>query len=641
MPLLRVCAVYGSPELFVRSVYNVLLRRDPEPGGFAEKLRTLRRTGDRIELIRGVLSSPEYAQYPLGPNELAEDLFRGYFGRPSVAGEDDLDYWIQRASTLTRADLAAEFKAFAEAALSWQVPGGRLTRAWSRLLDLLLGRLTWKRKLDTLRDLNARILALSEKQFTGAAEWQSAMSRQQAEWQSTMSRLQEEGIQRTAQILAEALPRNRAEIVDQLLPILSLQQRHVENTQMELQADLLGQIQSLQQQVSRTALAVDLLSEKLQLTSAEVNHLENTQMELQAELLGQIQRLQEQVPRTALAVDLLSEKLQLTSDDVKHLIESSVAVQRERSRALSLIARRIAAINRLVVRDDSPQTRQLAERMQAIDRALADLKTDQAASLRELAARSPDEAISARIGEPVERVRPVTARFLNWAISGTGYFAQRRALFNHGNWSILHEGGTVETRITSRIVEVPFAHAAMADLPEGSVLIDVGSNESLLAMELAVAGFQVYSVDFRGYALQHPRLIAVQDSVLHWPGPAQPVDAIFSISTVEHIGLPAYGGTDAAPDGDLLAMKRFRAWLRPGGLLVFTAPFGAPKTTDFERTYGPEQLELLLEGFSIETRDLMRKNPDGAWTEVSFSTWPPAVADDQEMVILVKAKLTA
>ena len=102
MPLLRVCAVYGSPELFVRSLYNVLLRRDPDPGGFAEKLRTLRRTGNRIELIRGFLSSPEYALYPLSANSLVEDLFRSYFGRPPVAGEDDLDFWIQRAAILTR-----------------------------------------------------------------------------------------------------------------------------------------------------------------------------------------------------------------------------------------------------------------------------------------------------------------------------------------------------------------------------------------------------------------------------------------------------------------------------------------------------------------------------------------------------------
>jgi hypothetical protein len=548
MPLLRVCAVYGSPELFVRSVYNVLLGRDPDPGGFAEKLRNLRITGDRMELIRGFLSGPEYALRPLSPNELAEDLFRAYLGRP-LAGEDDLDYWIQRASVLTRADLATEFKAFAEAALSWQVPGGRLARAWSGLLDVLLGRLTWRRKLDALRDLNARILALSEKQFADTAEPESTTSRPQAEWQSTMSRLQEEGIRRIAEVLAQAQHHNGAEVVDQLLPILSLQQRHVENTQLELQSELLGQVQSLQEQVSRTALAVDRLSEKLQVA--------------------------------------------------------------------------------------------LAGKMQSIELQLAALKTDHATSMRELMARSADDALSARIGEPVDRVRPVTAQFLNWAISGNGYFAQRKALFNHGNWSILHEGGEVETRITSRIVEAPFAHAAMADLPAGSVVIDVGSNESLLAMELAVAGSQVYSVDSRGYPLQHPRLIAVEDSVLHWPGPAQPVDAIFSISTVEHIGLPAYGGTDAAPDGDLQTMRRFRDWLRPAGLLVFTAPFGVPKTNDFERTYGPEQIETLLEGFTIATRNVLQKHPDGTWAEVSCSTWPPAVADDQEMVILVKARLTA
>ncbi len=584
MPLLRVCAVYGSPELFVRSVYNVLLRRDPEPGGFAEKLRNLRRTGDRNEIIRGVLSSPEYALLPLTPGQLVEDLFRSYFGRPPAAGEDDLDHWTDRASVLSRAELAAKFKIFAEAASTWQAPGGRLARAWSRLLDLALGRLPWRRKLDTLRDMNARILALSERQSAAAAEWQD-----------TMNRPQEEEFRRTVQEIVQALPRSRAELIDQLLPILSLQQRHVEKTQMELQAELLGQVLSLREQMSRTALAVDGLSEKLQ----------------------------------------------LTADSVNHLIENSAAIERQRSRALSLISRRLAATNRLVARDDSPRSRQLAESLQSLERELDGLKTDQAASLRELAARTGDEAISARIGEPVDRVRPVTTQFLNWAISAHGYFAQRQALFNHGNWSILQEGGSVETRITSRIVEVPFAHWAMTELPEGSVVIDAGSNESLLAMELAVAGFHVYSVDFRGYPLQHPRLTVVEDSLLHWSGPPQSVDAIFSISTVEHIGLPAYGGKEAIPDGDEQAMKRFRAWLRPGGLLVFTAPLGAPKTTDFERTYGPEQIDNLLAGFSMTTREVVRRNEDGTWTGISFPAWPPAVTDDQEMVILVKAKLTA
>lgn len=74
-------------------------------------------------------------------------------------------------------------------------------------------------------------------------------------------------------------------------------------------------------------------------------------------------------------------------------------------------------------------------------------------------------------------------------------------------------------------------------------------------------------------------------------------DAALSISSIEHDGLGRYGDP-LNPNGDLDAMKRMRALLRPGGLLYLSVPVGPDAVVwNAHRVYGRRRLPRLLSGW--------------------------------------------
>ena len=76
-------------------------------------------------------------------------------------------------------------------------------------------------------------------------------------------------------------------------------------------------------------------------------------------------------------------------------------------------------------------------------------------------------------------------------------------------------------------------------------------------------------------------------------------DAIISISSIEHSGLGRYGD-DLDPEGDLLAMKEAKQWLKPGGLFFFAVPVTQDSVSwNAHRTYGPIRLPMVLEGWNV------------------------------------------
>ncbi len=95
---------------------------------------------------------------------------------------------------------------------------------------------------------------------------------------------------------------------------------------------------------------------------------------------------------------------------------------------------------------------------------------------------------------------------------------------------------------------------------------------------------------------------------------ADPVrfDTALSISSFEHDGLGRFGDP-LNPEGDLEAMKKMKAMLKPGGLLFLAVPVGRDAVLwNANRVYGRLRLPLLLEGwktretFGFEEKDLDR-----------------------------------
>ena len=73
---------------------------------------------------------------------------------------------------------------------------------------------------------------------------------------------------------------------------------------------------------------------------------------------------------------------------------------------------------------------------------------------------------------------------------------------------------------------------------------------------------------------------------------------IICISTIEHIGLPAYN-IKPFKDGDKEVIKKIYDILKTGGKLIFTVPFGEGMVNRFERTYNFDSLKKLLKDFQI------------------------------------------
>jgi SAM-dependent methyltransferase len=241
-----------------------------------------------------------------------------------------------------------------------------------------------------------------------------------------------------------------------------------------------------------------------------------------------------------------------------------------------------------------------------------------------------DSAAGSLIGGPVSEVGPGLAELMSWANSFIGWAGQSGLRMNDGVYSDWVPGGYVLREVNERIVELPFAFGALADLEPGARVLDVGSCESTLALAFASVGYDVTALDIRPYPFDHPNLTIVTEPIEEWTGPEEPFDAVFAISTIEHLGQGAYGEGHSTERVDQVAMDLFRKWLRPGGELVLTVPYGIAGANELERTYDAAGLKELLDGWEIRQQVV--------YEQVDPHTWVPAAGDPTRRgVALVRA----
>lgn len=234
-------------------------------------------------------------------------------------------------------------------------------------------------------------------------------------------------------------------------------------------------------------------------------------------------------------------------------------------------------------------------------------------------------------------IGPGTADFLNWSNGHQGPAAQAGVWFNPPV-TVFHHDGTVRPGdVNERIVELPYVMGAVASLPAGSHVLDFGATESTVSLSLAALGHDVVAADLRPYPLQHPRLRSLAGPIEEWDGPERPFDAVVCLSAIEHVGLGAYD--EARTDGDLdrAIVERFGRWLRPGGELVLTAPYGAWEVGETQRVYDATHLDALLAGWRVVDRAVCVQTAHDRWEradgEPPSSTW----ASGARGVVLVRA----
>lgn len=235
----------------------------------------------------------------------------------------------------------------------------------------------------------------------------------------------------------------------------------------------------------------------------------------------------------------------------------------------------------------------------------------------------------------VEDLTSSQAAFLNFAQSHQGFAAQRGLWFNPSITPIHRRGDVGAGAMNERVVEVPFVLGQVATLAAGSRILDVGCCESLVSIELASLGFSVTGLDLRPYPLSHPNLDTIACAIEDWPGPAEPVDAAICLSSIEHFGLGAYGELVGGPNADRDALARIRDWVKPGGLLVLTAPFGHPTTTATMRVYDQRAIRVLLDGWTALSLRYCVRTDQGVWLATQE---PPGEADPGSGVVLVTAE---
>jgi len=224
------------------------------------------------------------------------------------------------------------------------------------------------------------------------------------------------------------------------------------------------------------------------------------------------------------------------------------------------------------------------------------------------------------------------AALLGHESGSTGLAAQSGLWFNPPVTVEYRSGEVRLGTVNERAAEVPYVFRGLAGLEPGARILDVGATESLVAFSLASLGYEVTAIDPRPYGLAHPRLRAIVGTIEEWDEDGQ-FDAVVCLSTIEHIGLAAYG-VDAAGDGaDLAAMGRMLGLTKRGGRLLLTTRYGQAAVGDLERTYDRAGLEALLEGWELQDLTFVRRTGSSTW-ELS----EPVEEPGSELVVLVTAQ---
>lgn len=164
--------------------------------------------------------------------------------------------------------------------------------------------------------------------------------------------------------------------------------------------------------------------------------------------------------------------------------------------------------------------------------------------------------------------------------------------------SIMNSMYDEEYTVNERLVETGFVFMNLADTRADAKVLDVGCNESILALEIASLGFKVWGLDIAAYPFQHPNINFVKTDVCKTDFPSDFFDIVIAVSSIEHVGLGHYGDP-IIRDGDVKALTEIRRILKPEGKLILTLPYGKPLVTEFLRNYGSANLAALTRNFEV------------------------------------------
>lgn len=167
--------------------------------------------------------------------------------------------------------------------------------------------------------------------------------------------------------------------------------------------------------------------------------------------------------------------------------------------------------------------------------------------------------------------------------------------------------------------------AGMFEFPQGAHVLEVGCAEAdwSAPMKELRPDLHITSVDVRKCKRPGADQLIVGNVLEADLFPPESFDAIVSVSTIEHIGLGFYGDP-LDLEGDTIAMRHLRAWMRPEGWLYFDVPYRkagyALKSNKF-RMYDDAALQTrLLTGWHERSRiTIQSDHPDAPYVALTVT----------------------
>ncbi len=156
--------------------------------------------------------------------------------------------------------------------------------------------------------------------------------------------------------------------------------------------------------------------------------------------------------------------------------------------------------------------------------------------------------------------------------------------------------------VNERIVEVPFVLTELKADDKKLKILDFGCTDSWLPISLASLGHEVFGIDLRPFPFSHENLVFRQQNILDFE--EKDFDVIIAVSSLEHVGLEAYGIAPVIPEENALEkiITKIHRLLAAGGKFILTVPVGQPFSDRFMRSFTPADIENLVgvQGFSLE-----------------------------------------
>lgn len=166
-----------------------------------------------------------------------------------------------------------------------------------------------------------------------------------------------------------------------------------------------------------------------------------------------------------------------------------------------------------------------------------------------------------------------------------------------------------------RNVEWSFLSSEMPNGPGEA--IEFGCEQGYLSLLAAQKGFRVLANDLQeqSFTWQHPNVEFRCGDLLTLDLPRNYFDLAINCSSVEHVGIAGrYGITTGHSDGDMEVMRRLAEVLKPGGILLMSAPCGRDAVmAPWCRVYGSERLPKLFAPFRLIKESYWVKDQGNRW----------------------------